>query len=125
MLTLPSAFQWQSEADSSTEEPTAEVDPTQITLAAGQIRTFLASYPNALPSPGPPPFNGKVAWAIVVGIVSVGLILSIVRVNKARKAGLSDEELRAAVQKAMPLNLGSLFLSVIGLMVVMLGIFLG
>ncbi|MDV4145475.1 MULTISPECIES: hypothetical protein [Shimia] len=54
-----------------------------------------------------------------------GLVLSIVRVARARKAGLSDEELRAAVQKVMPLNLGSLFLSVIGLMLVILGIFLG
>ncbi|MBR9842030.1 MAG: hypothetical protein GYB25_02635 [Rhodobacteraceae bacterium] len=53
-----------------------------------------------------------------------GLVLSIVRVARARKAGLSDEDLRAAVQKVMPLNLGSLFLSVIGLMLVILGIFL-
>lgn len=55
----------------------------------------------------------------------IGLMLSIVKVNKARKAGLNDEELRAAVQKVLPLNLGSLFLSVIGLMMVILGIFLG
>lgn len=54
-----------------------------------------------------------------------GLVLSIIRVARARKSGLSDEELRAAVQKVMPLNLGSLFLSVIGLMLVILGIFLG
>lgn len=54
-----------------------------------------------------------------------GLVLSIVRVAKARKAGLPDDELRAAVQKVMPLNLGSLFMSVIGLMLVILGIFLG
>lgn len=58
----------------------------------------------------------------LVGLV--GLILSIVKVGKARKADLNDEELRAAVQKALPLNLGSLFLSVIGLMMVILGIFL-
>ena len=38
---------------------------------------------------------------------------------------LSDEELRLAVQKVLPLNLGSLFLSVIGLMMVIVGIFLG
>ncbi|MGH1465052.1 MAG: hypothetical protein ACRBBQ_06795 [Cognatishimia sp.] len=67
-------------------------------------------------------------WLIWIGtIVSVtglvGLVLSVVKVNKARKAGLTDDELRAAVQRAMPLNLGSLFLSVIGLMTVMLGIF--
>lgn len=55
----------------------------------------------------------------------VGLILSIVRVAKARKSGLSDEELRAVVQKVMPLNMGALFVSVIGLMTVIVGIFLG
>ena len=56
----------------------------------------------------------------VVGLL--GLILSILKVNKARRAGLSDEELRAAVQKVVPLNMGALFLSVIGLMVVIVGI---
>lgn len=55
----------------------------------------------------------------------VGLFWSIFLVNRARKAGLEDEELRAAVQKALPLNLGALFLSVIGLMLVIVGIFLG
>ena len=66
-------------------------------------------------------------WLIWVGAAIsllglAGLIASILRVNRARKSGLSDEELRAAVQSAMPLNLGSLFLSVIGLMVVMVGL---
>ncbi|KMK66523.1 hypothetical protein [Puniceibacterium sp. IMCC21224] len=55
----------------------------------------------------------------------VGLMWCIIRVARARKAGLSDDELRAAVQKVMPLNLGSLFVSVIGLMLVIVGIFLG
>lgn len=55
----------------------------------------------------------------------VGLVLSIIKVAKARKANLSDEELRAAVQKVMPLNMGALFVSVIGLMLVIVGIFLG
>ncbi len=55
----------------------------------------------------------------------IGLVWSILRVNRARKAGLPDEELRAAVQKALPLNLGALFLSVIGLMLVIVGVFLG
>ncbi|MEQ9695512.1 hypothetical protein [Shimia sp. SDUM112013] len=63
--------------------------------------------------------------ALISFLGLAGLILSIVKVAKARKAGLSDEDLRAAVQRVMPLNLGSLFLSVIGLMVVILGIFLG
>lgn len=66
-------------------------------------------------------------WLIYLGaFVSFlglfGLILSIVKVAKARRAGLSDDALRAAVQKAVPLNMGSLFLSVIGLMIVILGI---
>lgn len=70
---------------------------------------------------------GWLIWggALVSVIGLVGLILSIVKVAKARKANLSDEELRMAVQKVMPLNMGSLFLSVIGLMMVILGIFLG
>lgn len=59
----------------------------------------------------------------LVGLV--GLIWSILKVNAARKANLSDEDLRAAVQKVLPLNLGALFLSVIGLMLVILGVFLG
>lgn len=63
------------------------------------------------------------ALVSVVGLV--GLIMVILRVNKARKSGLSDEDLRAAVQKALPLNLGALFLSVLGLMMVIVGISLG
>ncbi|MGX9350709.1 hypothetical protein ACS3QZ_05880 [Shimia sp. W99] len=66
-------------------------------------------------------------WLVWVGaalslIGLLGLILSIVKVNKARRAGLSDEDLRAAVQKVVPLNMGALFLSVIGLMIVIVGI---
>ncbi len=62
------------------------------------------------------------AGALISGIGLLGLILSIIKVSKARRAGLSDDELRAAVQKVVPLNMGALFLSVIGLMTVILGI---
>jgi hypothetical protein len=55
----------------------------------------------------------------------VGLVYCIVRVAKARKAKLDDEALRGEVQKVMPVNMGSLFVSVLGLMMVILGIFLG
>lgn len=55
----------------------------------------------------------------------VGLMLCIVRVAKARRAGLSEEALRAVVQSVVPLNLGALFLSVVGLMMVVIGVFLG
>jgi uncharacterized membrane protein len=50
------------------------------------------------------------------------LIWCILRVMRARRAGLSDDELRAALQKILPINTGALFLSVIGLMLVVLGI---
>ena len=52
------------------------------------------------------------------------LVWCILRVIRARRAGLSDDELRAALQKILPVNTGALFLSVIGLMLVVLGIVL-
>ncbi len=55
----------------------------------------------------------------------IGLVWCIVRVWKARRADLSDEDLRTVVRKVVPLNMGALFLSVIGLMMVILGIFMG
>ena len=54
----------------------------------------------------------------------VGLIWCIVYVARARKAQLAEQDMRALLQKALPLNLGALFLSVIGLMLVILGIFI-
>ena len=54
-----------------------------------------------------------------------GLVWCIVKVWRARRAGLSDEALRAVVQKVVPLNTGALFLSVLGLMMVVVGIMLG
>lgn len=63
--------------------------------------------------------------AVVSLVGLLGLVQSIRKVAKAKKSGLADEELRAAVQKVLPLNLGSLFLSVIGLMIVIVGISLG
>ena len=53
-----------------------------------------------------------------------GLIWCIFRVARARRAGLSETELRAAVAAVLPLNLGSLCLSVIGLMLVVVGVIL-
>ncbi len=52
----------------------------------------------------------------------VGLIWCIMTVWKARKAGLSDDALRRAVQKVVPINTAALFLSVIGLRMVVIGI---
>lgn len=54
----------------------------------------------------------------------LALIWCILKVWTARKANLSDDDLRLTVQKLVPLNAGALFLSVIGLMMVITGIFL-
>ena len=55
----------------------------------------------------------------------VGIIYSIVAVSRAKKAGLSDDELRTRIGYILPLNLGALFVSMIGLMAVIIGILLG
>ncbi|MCA0919364.1 hypothetical protein [Pseudooceanicola nanhaiensis] len=55
----------------------------------------------------------------------VGLIWAIVKVSRARRAGLDDDALREVIRKVIPLNLGSLLLSVMGLIIVIAGIALG
>lgn len=55
----------------------------------------------------------------------VGLVWCILTVWKARRAGQSDTDLRATIQRVVPLNTGALFLSVLGLMMVVVGIMLG
>jgi hypothetical protein len=69
-------------------------------------------------------------WLIWLGaLVSLiglaGLVWCIIKVWRARKAGLDDDTLRAEIRKVVPLNTGALFLSVIGLMLVVVGILLG
>lgn len=66
-------------------------------------------------------------WAgAAVSLAGLGLLVwCILRVWRARRASLSDSDLRQAVQKVVPVNTGALFLSVIGLMMVVVGILLG
>ena len=54
----------------------------------------------------------------------VGLLWCIKTVLRAKKAAVSDEELRMTLQKVVPFNMAALFLSAIGLMLVILGIML-
>ena len=58
----------------------------------------------------------------VIGIA--GIILSIVQVRRAKRDTTDDAELKAKIQSAMPLNLGSFLLSVLGLMCVLMGVIL-
>ncbi|MBK0329134.1 hypothetical protein I5535_17800 [Rhodobacteraceae bacterium F11138] len=54
-----------------------------------------------------------------------GLIWCILRVAKARRAKLDEAEMRATLQTVLPMNMAALFVSVTGLMLVVLGIILG
>jgi len=69
-------------------------------------------------------------WLIWIGaVVSLvglaGIIWCIFSVAKAKRANLAEDEMRAQLAKVLPMNMGALFLSVIGLMLVVVGIFLG
>ncbi len=54
----------------------------------------------------------------------IGIIVSIIMVTRAKKAQLEDAEMRARIGKILPLNMGALFVSMIGLMMVIIGIVL-
>ena len=54
----------------------------------------------------------------------VGLLWCIKTILRAKKVAVSDEELRMSLQKVVPFNMAALFLSAIGLMLVILGIML-
>ena len=54
----------------------------------------------------------------------IGLLWCIKTVLRAKKAAVSDEELRMSLQKVVPFNMAALFLSATGLMLVILGIML-
>ena len=53
------------------------------------------------------------------------LVWCIVRVARARRAGLDDAALKARLQSIVALNLGALAVSAIGLMLVIVGLVLG
>jgi len=54
-----------------------------------------------------------------------GLVWCILRVVRARRAKLDDDDMRAVLQSVLPMNMAALFLSAIGLMLVVIGIILG
>jgi hypothetical protein len=69
-------------------------------------------------------------WLVWIGaslstIGLVGIIYSIVAVTSAKRAGLDDDALRARLTKILPVNIGSLLLSILGLMMVVVGVILG
>lgn len=58
----------------------------------------------------------------VIGMI--GIVYSIFAVARAKRAKMEDAALRARLAKVLPINLGALFVSVIGLMCVVIGIVL-
>ncbi|ASM71804.1 MULTISPECIES: hypothetical protein [Roseobacteraceae] len=73
------------------------------------------------------PIFDLLIWAgAAISLVGLlGLVWCIIRVTRAKRAKLDDEAMRAVLKSVVPMNLGALFVSAFGLMLVMLGIFLG
>ena len=69
---------------------------------------------------------GTVVWigAAMTLAGFAGIVWSIVLVARARRAGLDDAGLRARLQRILPLNMGALLLSFLGLAVVVVGVIL-
>jgi len=62
--------------------------------------------------------------AVVTLMGLSGLVWCIIKIARARKQNLDDDALKAVMEAAVPINLASLFMSAIGLMMVVLGIVL-
>ena len=65
-----------------------------------------------------------IAGAIISIIGLIGLLICIIKASQAKKEGGTREEMEAKLEPLIPLNLGSLFLSIIGLICVVLGVIL-
>lgn len=62
----------------------------------------------------------------LVSIIGIGvLVYCILRAMRARRAGLEDAAMRAELQRVVMINMAALGVSALGLMLVVLGIFLG
>lgn len=62
------------------------------------------------------------AGLTVVGLL--GIVYSMIVVAQAKRANLPDDEMRAKLAKILPINLGTLFVAMIGLMMVIVGLML-
>ena len=70
--------------------------------------------------------SGIVLTGVALSLLGIiGLMLCIAKIVKAKRRSLSDEDMRAELASLMPVNLGSLFLSAVGLMTVAIGVAVG
>jgi len=68
-------------------------------------------------------------WLIIPGVIvtfiGLGLLFyTILRIMRAKKQGLSDEQMKLQLQSTVAWNLGAMGCSAIGLMMVVIGIML-
>ena len=68
-------------------------------------------------------------WLTISGIAVclagfAGVILSLIRAMRLRKASLPDPELRSELLRLVPINVGSLLLAVLGLCMMVFGLML-
>ena len=70
---------------------------------------------------------GNLIWiGALVSLVGIaGLIWCVMIALRARREGLDDAAMKERLQKVVAINMGALFLSAIGLMMVVIGILLG
>ena len=66
-------------------------------------------------------------WAgALVSLAGVaGLVYCVMRALRLRRSGLPDDRMRAELQRVVVVNMAALAVSALGLMMVVLGIFLG
>lgn len=70
-------------------------------------------------------FDGIIWGGAALALAGVaGLVWCIVTVAKARRAGLDDAAMRDRMRRVLTVNMGALAVSMIGLMLVVVGIFL-
>jgi len=62
--------------------------------------------------------------AALSAIGLAGIIWTVFAVAKAKRAGLDDDGLRARLKKILPVNMGALALSMLGLAIVLVGLLL-
>ncbi len=69
---------------------------------------------------------GYLIWAgAVISIAGLcGILVSLFTVLRARRAGLTEDGLRARLKHAMLINVAAMGISVIGLMMVVVGVLL-
>ncbi|MBT6096755.1 MAG: hypothetical protein HOH05_00090 [Marinovum sp.] len=69
---------------------------------------------------------GFIWGGALVSLVGLsGLIYCIFKVAKAKRSAIDDDALKAVLQSIVPINLGALLLSVLGLILVVIGVFFG